>query len=214
MLIDTCITVAYKCPSCGSFEFFSRSLFELTSKGHIYCTCGCKRSRISIAKDSDKTFRAGTLCIGCGNRHIYILDKNQLLYGDIQTFKCPVKGIKLFFAGKDNLVRETVDKLEQELDSLIDTFGYDSYFLNTQVMYNSLNKIHDIAAKGNLFCECGENDIELILQPDRILLVCRKCSGSKTIFARTNGDLKDIMRRQQMLLSTGYPGRETGNTEL
>ena len=79
-------------------------------------------------------------------------------------------------------------------------FGYDSYFSNTQVMFDSLNIIHDIAAQGNLFCECGNDDIELLLFSDKIYLRCNKCPANKIIYASTNEHLRENLKLEQILL--------------
>jgi hypothetical protein len=76
----------------------------------------------------------------------------------------------LCFIGADEEVRKRIDSLEKKFDELIDLFGYDKYFLNTQVMLDALNKIHDIAESGNLYCECGSNEVELLLYEDKINL--------------------------------------------
>jgi hypothetical protein len=107
--------------------------------------------------------------------------------------------------GRDEDVRKKIDSLERELDELINLFGYDNYFTNTQVMFDAMNKIHDIAEAGNLLCECGNKDIELLMLPDKIHLKCSKCTGSKIIKASSNSDLKDLLLKQQITLSKSTP---------
>ena len=73
-------------------------------------------------------------------------------------------------------------------------------------MLDSLNLIHDIAERGNLFCECGNDDIELLLLSDRIYLRCNLCPGNKIIYA-------DVYKRQFLpLVIITYPfsGISTG----
>lgn len=104
------------------------------------------------------------------------------------------------FIGNDEDVRKKIDSLEREFDELINTLGYDNYFVNTQVMFDSLNIIHDIAEKGNLFCECGNNDIELLLLSDKIYLRCKRCPANKIIYASSNEHLKNNLQTKQILL--------------
>lgn len=203
MLIDTSLTIAYKCPSCGSFKFFNISIFETSSREKYNLKCSCNKSQLTIARSNNKNVILTTPCIGCGSKHKLIIDKNEVLYKETRVFRCPVTGIQQCFVGKDTEVRRKVDNLEKELDRLIDMFGYDSYFKNTQVMLDSLNKIHDIAEQGNLYCECGNSDIELYLLSDKIYLKCKECSASRVIYAISNEHLKDILMRQQILLCKG-----------
>ncbi|MGI6777350.1 MAG: hypothetical protein ACOX7R_04815 [Acetivibrionales bacterium] len=203
MLIDTSMTIAYKCPSCGSFKFFNISVFEVSYKNLCSFKCDCNESEVSAIRNSSGNFILSAPCIGCGGEHIINMDMNGILYREVNEYRCPSTGIEQCFIGKDMAVRKKIDKLEKELDKLIDMFGYDSYFKNTQVMFESLNKIHDIAEKGNLYCECGNSDIELSLLSDKIYLKCKKCSASRIIYAISNENLKDILMRQRILLCKG-----------
>jgi hypothetical protein len=208
MLIDTVITIAYKCPLCGSFKFFNISLFVLQQKKEFHLKCRCKKSNLVVMENGSKAFEIRTPCIGCGYEHIYNLDRKEFLNKEISVFHCPSTGMQQCFVGRDEAVRKKVDSVERELDELMDMFGYDNYFDNTQVMFDSLNRIHDIAEQGNLYCECGSSDVELILLPNKICLKCNKCSGSRIIQAASNEDLKDILIRQQILLLKELPDHE------
>lgn len=201
MLIDTSKTIAYKCSSCGSFEFFNISLFSLLHKKENNYYCRCRKSCITIKQEGEGGFLIKTPCMGCGNDHIYFIGKMDMVFKKIRVFNCHETGMQQCFLGKDALVRKKVDNLEKELDELIDMFGYDNYFNNTQVMLDSLNKIHDLAAQGGLFCECGSVNIELVLLSDRILLKCAKCSAGKLVKAATNEDLKDLIQKHGMLIT-------------
>ena len=214
MLIETGITIAYKCSSCGTFEFFNISLFELSCKKVNYLTCHCNKSSISITEENSRDYKIMIPCMACGNTHIYNLSRKEMFYKDINVFNCPETGIRQCFIGNDKTVRKQIDSLEKELDELIDMFGYDSYFKNTQVMFDALNKVHDIAEQKSLYCECGNDDIELTLFPDRIHLRCKKCPGNRTIYAESNEDLKDLLMRHQILLLQDfavYDARKTSS---
>jgi len=213
MLIDASVTIAYKCNSCGSFEFFNVSLFSLLNKDEIGFDCRCKKSFITIKQKGGKGYLIKTPCIGCGNEHIYLIGKKDMLLKELNVFNCPETGMQQCFLGKDRIVRKKVDSLEKELDELIDMFGYESYFKNTQVMFDSLNKIHDIAEQGNLYCECGSMKIELVPLSDRILLRCGKCNTDKIIHAATNEDLKNILMKQDILVSNDTLDYTTKRTE-
>lgn len=201
MLIDTSVTIAYKCTSCGSFEFFNISLFTLLHKNNYSLSCRCKKSWITIKQEGENNFLISIPCIGCGSEHTYLFTKKGILSGDPIAVNCPETGTQICFVGRDEAVRKKVDSLEEELDEMINMYGYESYFDNTQVMFDTLNCIHDIALKGNLQCECGNNEVELVLLSDCILLRCVKCGCSKKIPAATNKDLKDILMKNQILIT-------------
>ncbi|HEY9061646.1 MAG TPA: hypothetical protein VIO64_14225 [Pseudobacteroides sp.] len=201
MLINTCLTMGYKCNFCGSFEFFNISLFRLLGKRAYTLTCRCNNSKITIFNDNLNEFKIRTPCIGCGSNHIFTLSRNELLVKPVSVLHCPGTGIELSFIGTDEEVRKRIDRLEKEFDELIDLFGYDKYFKNTQVMFDALNKIHDIAENGNLYCECGSNEVEMLLYEDGIHLKCLRCFANVMIDASSNKDLKDILKRHQIMLT-------------
>lgn len=201
MLIDTSITIAYKCKTCGSFEFFNTSLFTFLYKKNCSLSCRCKKSWITIKQEGENSFLISIPCIGCGNEHTYLFTRRSILAGDPGAFNCPETGMQICFIGRDEAVRKKVDSLEEEFDELMDTCGYESYFHNTQVMFDTLNRIHDIALNGDLCCECGSTDIGLVLLSDCILLRCGKCGGNKKIPAAKNKDLKDILTKNQILIT-------------
>lgn len=201
MLIDTSVTIAYKCASCGSFEFFNISLFTFLYKKESTFFCRCRKSSITIKQEGETGYLIKTPCIGCGSDHIYMLGKKDILVKKLNTFNCPETGVQLCFLGKDETVRKKVDSLEEEFDELMDMFGYESYFRNTQVMFDSLNRVHDIAEQGNLYCECGSVQIDLVLLSDRILLKCGKCNAGRIIYAATNEDLKELLMKRHILIS-------------
>lgn len=210
MLIDTRVTIAYKCSICGSFNFANISLFKLLHQKEHILKCECSRSQAIIKTDKSSELRVFTPCIGCGDRHLYAVNFKDIIRRDVNIFICPKTGIEHCFIGKDEVVRKAIDKLEGEQDKLIDMFGYDNYFKNTRVMLDSLNKVHDIAEKGNLYCECGSRDIEVTLFSDRIYLKCKKCSGSRIINATSNKDLKNIVTEQHILLITEILNCDSG----
>ena len=206
MLLNASVTVAYKCPACGTFEFFDGiSIFELLHKKKNDMACKCGHSAVNLLSDGINKLYISVPCISCEGTHYFYVSRKALLHNEVNTFICPEKGIKLCFVGNDEAVRSRIDYFEKELDELINTFGYENYFNNTQVMLDSLNHLHDIAEKGELCCECGKGDIEVTLLPDRILLKCRDCSATKELFAASNVNLKDIMARNKITLAKVSP---------
>ncbi|MCX8129631.1 MAG: hypothetical protein N3I35_05965 [Clostridia bacterium] len=211
MLIDTSVTVAYKCSSCGGYIFFDVSYFDLLSKKKYHAACCCNNSRIFIFKENFRDYKLQIDCIGCGNNHTYSIKRKDIIGKDISVFSCPVTGIQQCFIGNGDLVRNKVDSLEKEMDALIDKLGYDNYFKNTRVMYDSLNRIHDIAEQGSLVCECGNGDIELSLLSDRIYMRCRKCYATAEVRAASNEDLKELFAVRHIFLTgnENYKGSDS-----
>ncbi len=201
MIVNTYTTIAYKCAACGNVEFFAISLFKLLHSDQILLTCkNCNHSKIKVCKDDTQNLRFNIPCIGCSHTHNFILTRREALSKSLKTFSCPNTGVKLCIIGNDQFVRERLDKYEKEMDNIVNMFDYEDYFINTQVMYKTVNIIHDIAEQGNLTCSCGKHDIEILLLSNKIYLKCLHCASTETIDAASNEDLKKAMNLIEIYL--------------
>lgn len=200
MLMDSKVTIAYKCAICGTFKFFSVYLFDLLNKKEFHLICNCKKSEVIFSDSNLNTLKIKVPCIACDEPHIHSINRKKIIDRKILVLNCINTSIPQAVIGEDSEVRSKIDSHERELDDLINMFGYDNYFINTQVMFDSLNRIHDIAEKGKIICECGSNEIDVVLLPDKILLNCKECPGVKIINASTNEDLKTIQKIKGIIL--------------
>ncbi|QNU66782.1 hypothetical protein EHE19_018410 [Ruminiclostridium herbifermentans] len=201
MLIDMDVTIAYKCFCCGMFDFANINLFRLHRHKSIVPKCKCEGTKLKIVEICKNNYAITVPCIACGEEHSLIIKREDLTSKDIMVYTCPITSIKQCFIGRDSSVRKHVDKFEKELDVIIDGLGYENYFVNTQVMIETLNKIHDIAEQGDLRCQCGCNDIGVSLLRKGIYLKCPQCSGNKYIPAASNNDLKKTIQRVRIILA-------------
>jgi hypothetical protein len=200
MIVDTYLTISYKCNVCGTFDFLPVSLFGLMRNSRTKILCRCKKSSIEIFQKNQRDFIVHVPCIACGRSHMHSFNRKILFKSGTTTYLCPNTLIQQCFIGNDIDVRVKVDSIERELDDIIDRCGYDSYFDNTQVMFDSLNRIHDLAEQGNLLCECGNNEIGLFLYPGSIYLKCAVCPAAITIPAVSNENLKVLLTKNQIIL--------------
>jgi hypothetical protein len=208
MLLDTNSTIAYKCSCCGAFEFFEVSLFQLVRNkpGELRCRCG--ETSIQLTRTGQDGVKLSVPCFGCGNDHVFVLKIREIIK-DITMLSCPVTGMQQCFIGSDEQVRHSVDCVQKEMDEMIDHLGYESYFANSRVMLDAVNRVHDIAEKRRLMCECGNKDIEMFMLSDKIQLVCKKCLVVETIDAASNEDLKQLFGKREIIL-TGHGVRNPG----
>jgi hypothetical protein len=213
MVINSISTIAYKCPVCGSIEFNNISVFSFSRNRQKQIRCSCTESLTEITLLRDKKVSIKIPCIACNDTHSFIIDLKKLWTKDIISFNCPNTDIELCFAGNDDFVRQSVDVYEMKMDLLMNDIGYEDYFINNTVMLDTIGKIHDVAEKGDLYCECGCSDIDLQMLSDRIELICKKCFSYEILMARTNKELKQTLKRDSIVLRCnmnnavhGFPG--------
>ena len=206
-MINMLNTIAYKCPVCGSFEFSTFLIFDFLKDSSYTIKCSCKKAFVKIITKAYKRCEIKVPCFACNDIHAFELDFKSLLYRkNIFNFKCPRTNMDLCFIGEDNEVRESVDKYEMQMERLMHDLGYEDDFVNSTVMLNTVDKIHDIAEKGNLYCQCGSKDINLQMFRDRILLTCNKCFTYENIYAGKNSDLKRTLTREYIILCDNIRG--------
>lgn len=199
MLLDTNSTIAYKCSCCGAFEFFDISLFQLAAGTLDELRCRCKETCVGLSRAGREGVKLSVPCFGCERDHVFYIQIKDILQ-DVTTLSCPVTGMQQCFAGNDEWVRQSVDSVQKEMDEIIDHLGYESYFANSRVMLDAVNRVHDIAEKRRLLCECGNTDIEMFMLSDAIQLVCKKCLAVETIHAASNEDLKQLFGKREIIL--------------
>jgi hypothetical protein len=199
MLVDGNLTLTYKCPVCGNFEFFSVSLFSLVSKKNLTFKCKCDKSSVKIIEKYG-LYNIMVPCILCERIHLHKYKLKDFINKKIIKIRCNYKNFDVCLIGHDKQVRKNIDMLEKKLDSIIDYFGFDNYFENTRVMFDTLNKIHDIGEKNNIFCNCEKIDIVVDLLPDKINISCGKCQNHKIIYAVSNEDLKKTNKLDFIIL--------------
>lgn len=201
MVLNWFNTIAYKCPACGAIEFHNISLFDFSGKKEYTLPCMCGASLVKLITKDNRLCNILIPCIACNTVHTYTINFKDLWTKRIMCFKCTKTKIELCFIGCDDAVRKAVDLYEIEMDKLMEDIGYDNGFANSVVMLHTVDRIHDIAEKNNLLCQCGNYDINLRILYDSVELTCNKCFACETIKACTNQDLKLTLKRDSIIIS-------------
>lgn len=200
--MKTQFTLAYRCPQCGRIEFRHISIFEFSGKKplKVQCyLCGC--DALVIKTKDYKEFIIKIKCVICNIPHIYYFSLREIFRGkEPIILSCTDYELEVCFLGEKSLVENTVDKYEQDLEEFIDELGYDDYFVNSEIMMECINILHDLAEKDYIYCNCGNNDIGMTLLSDRIELRCQYCRGYYDILARNRKDVEYLMNSQGILL--------------
>lgn len=200
MIIRQSRTVTYTCPDCGSNHFEDISLFDFSGNSEVVISCRCGKSQLTIKTEDYKRYNVIIPCIGCGEKHEFTISFYEMWIGPVKVIKCENTGIELCLIGKDGDVRKYFDTLEQKKDALANAIGFKKVFSNSTVMLEVFNKIHDIAEKDNLVCECGCKNVSVYMLYDKIILQCARCGGLDIISAKDSFDLKAISQKDQIIL--------------
>lgn len=190
MVISAMITIALYCPYCGIphlhdlNRFFLRACFQQ----ELLCSCGKFRSVVLSSHRRQWIFQIP--CIVCGSDHIVCVDRNALDKGQVVKLYCEKEKLELGLIGQNQLVKQRI--VEQQLagNRLLRESNFEENAADPQLLFAALNRIHDIAEAGGLFCHCGSTNIQALLLNDCIEVKCMACGGRKNIAAQSREDLK------------------------
>lgn len=194
MGIDTNTVLAMRCPDCGKMEFheFSRFFIARGQSFHVNCSCGA--TKLTVSTKDFSCYWLQIPCVVCETKHLREISGKRLWSEEVVTISCDDTELELGHIGPKSKVKEMTASYEQELEALVNEFGCDSYFNNSKIMYEVLNCLHEIAERGELYCQCGNYKIEVDIFPDRLELQCKNCDSLNIIYAETEEDLKVIQQ--------------------
>jgi hypothetical protein len=175
-------------------------IFDVNEGKMLKKLCSCHKSSFSMCRDRMKSYILDVPCIACGEIHVYRLRGKKLWSNGINCIVCDKTNTEIAYIGQPMMVRNRITNFDNEVDILIEKLGYNDYFSNVRVMLEVLNRIHDLAEKKRLICECGSQDAELTLLPDGIKVSCKHCSTYRIVFARSNQDLLNFAVTRDLII--------------
>lgn len=203
MLIATDALLAMRCPDCGRLELHSFSRFSFSNCRTLRINCSCGTTKMVINTKNKKKFWLQVSCIICETKHLIILNASSIWSEKVTTVLCEETGLELAYIGLPGKVREAVDGCRDDIKALVDGIDGDNYFNNPEIMYKTLNRLHDIIERGALYCQCGNRKIALDIFPDRLELYCGNCNSVNIIYAENEEDL-EVIRQVENIELTRY----------
>ncbi|MDK2888685.1 MAG: hypothetical protein PWP72_1563 [Thermoanaerobacter sp.] len=199
MIINTQTTLVMRCPECGKLERHEVSRFALAgarSSLHIHCSCGALKSSFVVRR---KRVYIEVPCVVCGSSHTSLVTARALWSrtDNIELF-CQVTGLELGYLGVQSRMRDQVYP-GNTLDGM--DFLADGFFHNQEVMSAVIRHLHNLGREGRIYCECGNQHIDVDVFPDRLELHCRRCQNYYIVYAETRQDLDAIERAWKIKLS-------------
>ncbi|MDR3589690.1 MAG: hypothetical protein P4N41_08535 [Negativicutes bacterium] len=192
MIINTISTLALYCSRCGKIQMHDVSRFDLKNAVGRELACTCSQKQAVITGTGHGQYLLDVPCIVCETNHIICVDIKDFWRGKVNKIYCPMANLELGFSGNRRAIEQTIAEHQREFDSIAREVAHDDYIENPQIMFEVLNKIHDIAESGGVCCHCGGGLIEADVQPAFVELVCMHCDGRRVIPAKTEADLLQL----------------------
>lgn len=188
MIAKDKITIAYRCPACGTVPTSAVGLLSLS--GDLFkLKCPCGGSFMTLERKSSERFSLSVPCISCSSSHTYYLS-DSVLFGDSLVLSCSTCGLDLCFVGTEENVAKAVYESNEEIKRILGDHaitslksGENEDLTDPQILDIITYVISELKEEGNINCGCpkGEGDYECNIYNDFVTLRCKKCHKTATI---------------------------------
>lgn len=182
MLVDLKRIVAYICPFCSNISSKALSVFNFSGAEKVQLICpthGCHETCVYITQKNSK-YKLDIECPLCGETHSYSISKESFWNKPLITYKCPIAGIDIFFAGERKEVEKTLDENSDVYSDVMDDLDEEenSPF---DLLYAIVERLHYLKDNHKISCTCGSEDAEFNIVNGNIIITCARCRKSKII---------------------------------
>ncbi|MFW6034650.1 MAG: hypothetical protein ACOCRZ_00195 [Halothermotrichaceae bacterium] len=200
MVVDLSTAFAMRCPDCGRLDVHHINIFQLSGDRRLDFVCECGTRKAVLKRKGKKYISITYYCIICEKEHRVILPRGVFwARKHLNSLVCLDTDLNLGYFGSYKLIREELNRQQEELDSMADELGFDD-FANPEIMLEILDYLHDIAAAGGLYCECGSHNINIELFSEKLELSCNNCNSVRQISASTKDDLTRIKSLDEIII--------------
>jgi len=201
MTISTYSKMVLRCPYCGEINQHDLSVFAFSGSNSCRFTCSCGVDIASLGTKDKKHFWLQADCSLCEETHIGYYNRKDIWGDEILSLYCDDAGLEIAFVGPPEKMEEVITHGERSLAEMAQDLGFGDYFSNPDVMYGVLDCLYQLAEKGDLFCHCGNYDVEIEIYPDRLELKCGYCQASGMVMAQNDADLEALRTLQEIELT-------------
>lgn len=195
MVISAVSTLALYCSRCGKIELHNVSRFAINN-AECQLACNCGQVQGSIASAGRRQYLLDIPCVVCETNHLIFLDSKLFRQPKASKIYCAQANLELGFVGNPEAIAEIIARHKQEVASLAcEMYGQSEEgqgIENSQILLEILNKIHDIAEQGGVYCTCGNTNVGVDVLVDAVEISCGQCDGRLQIPAKDEHDLAEI----------------------
>ncbi len=200
MIIERKKTWGYKCPNCTGDVLEEIGLFDITSYQPFESCCPvCQIQLGTISKESMGDYLIEVPCYVCQEAHVFRVPQKLFWNPSLFSLGCTLSGYDICYFGEHSEVKEALSQLNQEI---LKRYEMTDGILSEcdERIRQALDVLQEIAQKGNLFCLCGENKLQVGLVGNRITIQCGACGAFEVIKMETDDDLEKLQDRKSIVL--------------
>ncbi len=192
MVINSQAAIALYCQKCGKLTMHDLSRFTLKTELPKRLICSCGHCQATLVSAGLRQCLLSIPCAVCETDHLITLDGQRFWREGVEKVYCTEENLELGFAGRRQAIEAMLAAHKKEIDNLFSENAYqdnEEDVINSQVMLEIINLIHDIAENGGAYCRCGGTAMEAEILADRVEIICDRCGGRQVIPALKDSDV-------------------------
>ncbi|HAH95604.1 MAG TPA: hypothetical protein DHD79_00055 [Firmicutes bacterium] len=193
MLITSERTAALRCPLCGRLNVSSFTVFDFGQEHSLNLECHCGFVFLIIDTTDFHDYVLQLPCLICESTHYSRIQHQELWESPVYKLSCPEHEAVMGYIGNEQEIRQLIDEGAKDPESIINDEGFNDYFKAPEIMYQIMGQLHAIANRGDLYCSCGQTEINVEVYPDRLELHCTACRSLTIVYAENAEDLQAVM---------------------
>ena len=151
----------------------------------IYCSCGAEPLHLRLG---NKYLYADCYCCYCEERHNYIYQHKGSLADPPFVLGCEIFDIKLASVGGSAGILAAMDEESAMILDYADDLK--DCFVQPTIIGNSLLSLNRLIIGHSCQCAvCNQEDLDVLIQADRLTLLCPHCGASAFLKAARPADL-------------------------
>lgn len=201
--------LASRCPHCGAIIAEEISINEISSnEKQIKCKI-CAKSSMSVSLQPSRSefskehmIKLSVPCLVCSHPHPFTISREMLLK-DLFVLQCSYSGLDICFIGKETEVDNALRASAQQLKEIFETEEKEQTnqnFLDANIMQEVMYSVEELAITNRISCKCGEPNLAIVIDYDKVHLSCKDCGCKKTLYASENQDVDTASQIRRLVL--------------
>lgn len=201
--------IASRCPDCGAIIAEEITISEISSlEKQIKCKiCGKNFMAVSLQPPKSELSEQMMIklvvpCLVCAHSHPYTLSA-EMLCKELFVLQCSYTGLDICFIGKESAVDSALRDSAKQLKEIFETQEKEEAsqnFLDANIMQEVMYSVEELAITNRIVCNCGEPNLAIVIDYDKVHLSCKDCGCKKTLYASENHDIDTASQIRRLTL--------------
>ena len=192
MLIRNLCSIAVYCQRCGKIHVQDIPYFSGTKLFAVHCDSCAHEQAVLLHLDAHH-LEVSISCVVCHTQNKIVYPVRKLCRLQLEKIYCSKDQFELGYIGRRKRIEELLAFNQAEFAALHPENGK-NFIEKQQILLEAMNRVHDIAARGNIHCPCGSKEIIAYIRGTSIIVECCQCGSYQVLRAQSARDLARLER--------------------